>query len=167
MVPRGARVLAGGRLAAEDARPAGLVGARPSARRLDVLVDGGPQRVLPARDVPVRAAAGAADGATIVRPCDIGYSRIGVWVADFDRTLTRLRRLGSPPLSDSIGPAGARRACVRNPDGVYVEIMEDDPLARRRARAEQIGVSRRCALGDAVGPRSRPVRSLLLAADSA
>ena len=28
-----------------------------------------------------------------------------------------------------VGPAGARRACVRNPDGVYVEIMEDDPLS--------------------------------------
>ncbi len=28
-----------------------------------------------------------------------------------------------------MGPAGARRACVRNPDGVYVEIMEDDPLS--------------------------------------
>ena len=63
------------------------------------------------------------------RPCDIGYTRIGVWVADFDQTLTRLERLGSSPLSDPLGPAGARRACVRNPDGVYVEIMEDDPLA--------------------------------------
>ena len=63
------------------------------------------------------------------RPCDIGYTRIGVWVADFDQTLTGLGRLGSPPLSDPIGPTGARRACVRSPDGVYVEIMEDDPLA--------------------------------------
>ncbi len=63
------------------------------------------------------------------RACDIGYTRIGVWVADFDQTLTRLGRLGSPPLSDPMGPAGARRACVRNPDGVYVEIMEDDPLS--------------------------------------
>ena len=63
------------------------------------------------------------------RPCDIGYTRIGVWVADFDQALTRLGRLSSPPLSDPIGPAGARRVCVRNPDGVYVEIMEDDPLS--------------------------------------
>ena len=63
------------------------------------------------------------------RPCDIGYARIGVWVNDFDRALTRLARLGSPPLSEPVGPAGARRACVRNPDGVYVEIMEDDPLS--------------------------------------
>ena len=97
------------------------------------------------------------------RPCDIGYARIGVWVADFDRTLTRLARLGSPPLSDPMGPAGARRACVRNPDGVYVEIMEDDPLVGRRPRPEQIGVPRRRALGHAVGPRPRSVRGLLLA----
>ena len=63
------------------------------------------------------------------RPCDVGYARIGVWAAEFDETLTRLARLGSRPLSDPIGSAGERRACVRNPDGVYVEIMEDDPLA--------------------------------------
>jgi catechol 2,3-dioxygenase-like lactoylglutathione lyase family enzyme len=63
-----------------------------------------------------------------MRPCDIGYTRIGVWVADFDQTLARLGRMGSPPLSTPIGVAGARRVCVRNPDGVYVEIMEDDPL---------------------------------------
>jgi hypothetical protein len=66
------------------------------------------------------------------RPCDIGYARIGVWVADFDRTLTRLGRLDSPPLTEPLGPDGARRACVRNPDGVYVEIMEDDPLSGAR-----------------------------------
>src|SRR6266496_2099968 len=51
------------------------------------------------------------------RPCDIGYTRIGLWVRDFDATLARMRAQGH------------RRACVRNPDGVYVEIMEDDPLA--------------------------------------
>ena len=62
------------------------------------------------------------------RPCDIGYTRIGVWVADFDEALARLGRLGSSPLSAPVGDRGARRACVRNPDGVYVEIMEDDPL---------------------------------------
>ena len=63
------------------------------------------------------------------RPCEIGYTRIGVWVADFDQALTRLESLGSLPLTDPIGPAGKRRACMRNPDGVYVEIMEDDPLS--------------------------------------
>ncbi|WP_405598044.1 MULTISPECIES: SRPBCC family protein [unclassified Streptomyces] len=61
-------------------------------------------------------------------PSDIGYARIGVWVADFDETLIRLARLASRPLTAPVGPPGARRACVRNPDGVFVEIMEDDPL---------------------------------------
>ena len=63
------------------------------------------------------------------RPSDIGYTRIGVWVGDFDQALTRLERLGSSPLSAPVGAPGERRACVRNPDGVYVEVMEDDPLS--------------------------------------
>ena len=62
------------------------------------------------------------------RPCDIGYTRIGIWVEDFDATLKKLAGLGSQPLTAPLGERGRRRACVRNPDGVYVEIMEDDPL---------------------------------------
>ncbi len=63
------------------------------------------------------------------RPCDIGYTRIGIWVRDFDATLARLAALESPALSAAVGAPGARRACVRSPDGVYVELMEDDPLS--------------------------------------
>lgn len=62
------------------------------------------------------------------RPCDTGYTRMGVHVEDFDRALANLARIGSEPLAPPVGAAGNRRACVRNPDGVYVEIMEDDPL---------------------------------------
>ncbi len=62
------------------------------------------------------------------RPCDIGYTRIGLWVADFDAALGRLARLGTNPLSAPLGAAGNRRACVRSPDGVFVELMEADPL---------------------------------------
>lgn len=62
------------------------------------------------------------------RPCDIGYSRIGVHVRDFDQALANLAALGTRPLSAPLGQPGRRRACVRNPDGVYVEIMEDDPI---------------------------------------
>jgi hypothetical protein len=62
------------------------------------------------------------------RSCDIGYTRIGIWVEDFDATLKKLAGLGSQPLTVPQGERGRRRACVRNPDGVYVEIMEDDPL---------------------------------------
>jgi len=45
--------------------------------------------------------------------------------------LANLAQLGTRPLSAPLGAPGARRACVRNPDGVYVEIMEDDPLASK------------------------------------
>ncbi len=62
------------------------------------------------------------------RPCDTGYTRMGVHVQDFDKALADLTALGTEPLSPPVGQAGSRRACVRNPDGVYVEIMEDDPL---------------------------------------
>ncbi len=72
------------------------------------------------------------------RPCDIGYTRIGIWVEDFEATLKTLAALGSPPLTAPLGDQWARRACVRNPDGVYVEIMEDDPLphANQRGRLD-------------------------------
>lgn len=81
------------------------------------------------------------------RACDIGYSRIGVHVADFDAALTRLAHLDSPPLADPVGPPGERRACARSPDGVFVELMEKDPLAgtiageRRDCRAAVRSVS--------------------------
>ena len=63
------------------------------------------------------------------RPCDIGYRRIGIWVADFDATLGRLARLGSHPIGVVVDMDACRRACVRSPDGVFVEILEKDPLA--------------------------------------
>jgi catechol 2,3-dioxygenase-like lactoylglutathione lyase family enzyme len=56
---------------------------------------------------------------------DIGYARVGVWVADFDAALARLARLGARPVGPLTGPAGARRACVFDPDGIMVEVMED------------------------------------------
>ena len=68
------------------------------------------------------------------RPCDIGYARIGIWVEDFDATLKRLAGVGSQSLTEPLGKRGGRRACVRNPDGVYVEVMEDDPLPQFNGR---------------------------------
>lgn len=69
------------------------------------------------------------------RPCDIGYTTIGIHVGDFEATLQRLRRRGVATLSHPIGDEGARRVCVRDPDGVLLEIMEDDPRgAERRDR---------------------------------
>jgi catechol 2,3-dioxygenase-like lactoylglutathione lyase family enzyme/uncharacterized protein YndB with AHSA1/START domain len=68
------------------------------------------------------------------QPCDLGYSRCGVWVEDFDAALQSLAALGSQPLAPVQGRPGKRRACVRNPDGVYVELMEDDPLPQQNLR---------------------------------
>lgn len=68
------------------------------------------------------------------RPCDLGYSRCGVWVVDFDSALAQLGRLGSVFVSSPEGERGQRRACVRNPDGVYVELMEADPLPEQNGK---------------------------------
>ncbi len=61
------------------------------------------------------------------RPCDIGYSMVGIHVAELDAALERLEAAGSPPLTEPLGPSGARRACVRDPEGALIELMEDDP----------------------------------------
>jgi catechol 2,3-dioxygenase-like lactoylglutathione lyase family enzyme len=61
------------------------------------------------------------------RACDIGYSMVGLHVADFEATLARLAAARVQLLTEPLGPAGARRACVRDPEGVLVEVMEDDP----------------------------------------
>jgi len=61
------------------------------------------------------------------RPCDIGYTMVGLHVADFADGVGRLRRSGVVPLTEPIGPAGSRRVCVRDPEGVILELMEDDP----------------------------------------
>jgi catechol 2,3-dioxygenase-like lactoylglutathione lyase family enzyme/uncharacterized membrane protein len=65
------------------------------------------------------------------RPCDVGYSRVGFWVQDFDQTLERLAALGTPPLTAPVGKVGNRRVCVRNPEDLFIEVMEDDPLRGR------------------------------------
>lgn len=71
------------------------------------------------------------------QPNDIGYTRCGVWVADLDATLARLAGMGTEPLSAPIGAAGQRRVCVRNPDGVFVELMEEDPLPEQNRLGRQ------------------------------
>jgi catechol 2,3-dioxygenase-like lactoylglutathione lyase family enzyme len=71
--------------------------------------------------------------------CDIGYSRVGLHVADFDRAIRNLSALGARPLTEPLGSRGARRLCVRDPEGNLVELMEDDPLGGRglpKARPE-------------------------------
>lgn len=68
------------------------------------------------------------------KPHHVGYTRCGVWVADLDAALASLARLGTQALTPPMGGKGKRRVCVRNPDGVYVELMEDDPLPDHNLR---------------------------------
>lgn len=63
------------------------------------------------------------------RPSDVGYSTIGLHVVDFDAALERLRRTSGRLLTEPIGHPGHRRVCLRDPDGVLLELMEDDPRA--------------------------------------
>jgi catechol 2,3-dioxygenase-like lactoylglutathione lyase family enzyme len=66
------------------------------------------------------------------RPSDIGWSSFGVWVADFDATLDRLRALEGGPVSAPVGPLGQRRSTAVDPDGIVVEILEADPAPPSR-----------------------------------
>jgi len=61
------------------------------------------------------------------RPCDVGYTTIAFSVEDLDAAMERALRAGSEPLTDPLGARSKRRVCVRDPDGVLVELMEDDP----------------------------------------
>lgn len=60
-------------------------------------------------------------------PADIGYTMVSFHVDDFDATLDRATATGHDPLTEPIGGPGARRVCLRDPDGVLLELMEDDP----------------------------------------
>jgi catechol 2,3-dioxygenase-like lactoylglutathione lyase family enzyme len=79
------------------------------------------------------------------RLCDIGYGMVGVYVADFDGAVARLALAGAPTLTEPLGPRGDRRVCVRDPDGVLLELLERDvPLASAPPRPRpEIGVATR------------------------
>jgi short-subunit dehydrogenase/catechol 2,3-dioxygenase-like lactoylglutathione lyase family enzyme len=92
------------------------------------------------------------------RPCDIGYTTISLCVADLDRAIARAVEAGTPPLTEPSGPPGSRRACVRDPEGVLVELMEEDPRAevpRARPRPEIGAVVRSVTLSVSDLERSR------------
>jgi short-subunit dehydrogenase/catechol 2,3-dioxygenase-like lactoylglutathione lyase family enzyme len=49
---------------------------------------------------------------------------VSVWVEDLDATL---ERAAVNPAGAIVGEDGSRRACIADPDGVLLELMEDDP----------------------------------------
>lgn len=66
----------------------------------------------------------------------IGFRRCGVWVKDFEATLKRLSEQGTLPLTEPIGELGERRVCILDPDGIHVELFEQDPLQGQVAPAK-------------------------------
>lgn len=73
------------------------------------------------------------------RACDIGYSSVGIHVSDFDVVVARLTEHPVPFVGPVIGEPERRRICVEDPDGVLVEVMEDEartPLFAPAARPE-------------------------------
>ena len=73
------------------------------------------------------------------RPCDIGYNMVGIAVSDFDQVMRNVSAYSRVPLPRTAGRAGARRACVTDPEGNWVEIYEQDPIALiEGARADVI-----------------------------
>lgn len=71
---------------------------------------------------------------------DHGYRRAGFHVRDLDATLARLGDLGSLPEGPVLGEAGRRRACVRDPEGNWIELMAADPLAEAEPPKRRAGV---------------------------
>lgn len=60
------------------------------------------------------------------RPCDLGWVRWGIAVADFDAVQARLADRGIDPIAAPIVVAGLRRLCFRDPYvGTVVEVMEE------------------------------------------
>jgi catechol 2,3-dioxygenase-like lactoylglutathione lyase family enzyme len=62
------------------------------------------------------------------RPSDLGYSTIGLWVPHFDATLAQIRRTSGRLLTEPLGEMGDRRVCLRDPDGVLIELRERDVM---------------------------------------
>ncbi len=62
------------------------------------------------------------------RPSDIGYSVLGIFVSDFERALHRYATHSDRPAPVPVGESGDRRACVQDPEGNWIEILERDPV---------------------------------------
>jgi catechol 2,3-dioxygenase-like lactoylglutathione lyase family enzyme len=58
---------------------------------------------------------------------DIGYSLIAIHTTDFDAAVERVNATSGRFLTEPVGEPGRRRICLKDPDGVLLELMEDDP----------------------------------------
>jgi catechol 2,3-dioxygenase-like lactoylglutathione lyase family enzyme len=76
------------------------------------------------------------------RPSDLGYASIGVHVPDLDPVLDRITCTGGVLLTGPHGVAGKRRVCLRDPEGVLLELMEGAaPIGAGAADAGVLGMA--------------------------
>jgi catechol 2,3-dioxygenase-like lactoylglutathione lyase family enzyme len=68
------------------------------------------------------------------RRSDVGYTTIGIHMFDLDAALARLRAEGTQ-IATITGSLGNRRVTLRDPDGVWLELFEQDLLAAPQPRA--------------------------------
>ena len=64
------------------------------------------------------------------RPCDIGYNMVGIFARDFDKVLNQIAAVSDRALPAPVGGAGDRRACLQDPEGNWLEVMERDPMTQ-------------------------------------
>jgi catechol 2,3-dioxygenase-like lactoylglutathione lyase family enzyme len=57
-------------------------------------------------------------------PSDIGYSQLGLQVTQWEKLLDRIACMGGEFLSAPVGQHGHRRACLRDPEGILLELVE-------------------------------------------
>ena len=69
------------------------------------------------------------------RPCDIGYTMIGIHVDDFDAALERLAHRQVALLTEPMGEPGARRVCVKDPTACCWRSWRTTPVPPSSARA--------------------------------
>jgi catechol 2,3-dioxygenase-like lactoylglutathione lyase family enzyme len=67
---------------------------------------------------------------------DLGYSSIGLQVPDLEAVLDRLVCTGGVLLTEPLGAPGERRVCLRDPEGVLLELMEGHPPIQRSSATE-------------------------------
>ena len=61
-----------------------------------------------------------------LNPSDIGMRRVGIWVQDFDATLNKLAQNNLALITEPKDYGNGRRVCVKDPNGIYLEILEND-----------------------------------------
>lgn len=76
------------------------------------------------------------------RPCDFGYTTLGVHVGNIDAALEKIVRAGGEWLTEPVGDFGQRRVCLRDPDGILIELMEDQLFEASQSELQVASVPR-------------------------